>query len=118
MAVALNTTTYPITRNSNVSKSLNVKTLQLGDGYDHTEIDGINYERESWPLDFLPQSAADSLTLEALLLASQSGTANILSWTPPNESTTKYWRAYDVKRGPVDGTEWKVTCTLKRCYPI
>jgi len=119
MAVALDTTsTYKITQNSSVSGGYRNKSIQFGDGYNQSVLDGINYESEVWNLDFLPLAAAASLTLSGILKNSVNGTSNVLSWTPPGEASTKYWQASEIKRAPAGGDYWKVTCKLTRVYPL
>lgn len=118
MAVALDTTTYPFSQNiSDDGADYRVKEMPLGDGYGQSEIDGINYDIDVWQIEFIPLADAASLTLKGILKNSRNGTANVLSWTPPGEATTKYWKATNVKRVP-SYDEWIVSCTLTRSFPI
>jgi len=119
MSVALNTTTYPIMFNPhNKQSEYRTKQTQFGDGYREIALDGVNYEAEKYDLTFAPLSAADSLTLEGTLKNSVNGTSNCLSWTPPDQATTKYWIASDVRKQPISGTKFIVSCTLDRIYPL
>ncbi len=119
MAVALDTTiTYPILSGSYEDSSVKVKSLQLGDGYRQTELDGINNEVAVWQMVFADLSSDKSLTLKALLNNSVNGNANILSWTPPDEGVDKYWTASAVRRKPGTGVLWTISCTLTQGFPI
>ena len=117
MSVALNTETYTLSYNSSLNTSYRIKQIDFGDGYTQSALDGINYQKEIWSLEFNVLEIASILILEALLLESVNGSTNILSWTPPSESTTKYWIASAVSRTPVGG-KFKLSCTLTRSFLI
>ena len=120
MAVALDTdNTYKLTKNVSKSGNYNSVSIQFGDGYRQTTIDGINYDREQWSLQFIPMDSTSALALESILLNSINGTSNFLSWTPPNESTTKYWSASGITKNSTQKVNyWQISCTLTREFPI
>jgi len=119
MAVSLDTeTAYMLEYGSSATLNLRVNETQFGDGYKQSVQDGINTDEESWSLTFLPIETASSITLVGLLKQSKNGTANVLSWTPPGESTAKYYEASDITRKPISYTLWQVGCTLTRVFPI
>ena len=117
MAVALNTTTYTIA-NGGLSKAAhyNTKELQFGDGYVEIDLDGINYQRESYSLSFIPLANATCETLLGILLNSVNGTSNVLSWQPPGDGSTKYWIARDINKQHVGNDLYQVSCTLVRQF--
>lgn len=57
-----------------------VLSAQFGDGYEQTAEDGINNEKQSWPLVF-SRPAAEATQIRDFLRATK-GTAAFL-WTPP-----------------------------------
>jgi phage-related protein len=116
MAQTLSTTTYQLTNNISVSKKLRVKEIEFGDGYRNVIGDGINQDIEEWNLEFVPMDSTTALTLEGLLKNSLNGTANYLSWTPPGESSTKYWTAHEINKRFLDGILWQISCRLRREY--
>jgi phage-related protein len=116
MAQPLNTSTYKLTNNISVNKKLRVKEIEFGDGYRNVTIDGQNYNIEEWNLEFFPIDSTSAATLETLLVNSLNGTANYLSWTPPGESTTKYWTANNIAKRLIDQNFWQITCVLRREY--
>ena len=118
MAQPLNISTYKLTKNINKKPQYKFKELQFGDGYRQIALDGINYQYEEWILQFIPMTGALSTALENLLLNSVNGTSNYLSWTPPAESTTKYWTAHNVNKIFLDTEQWQVSCVLRREFPI
>lgn len=116
MSQPLNTSTYRLTNNISVNKKLRVKEIEFGDGYRNVVVDGVNYDIEEWDLEFFPIDSTSALTLEALLKNSLNGTSNYLSWTPPGESTTKYWTAHNINKRLVDNDYWQITTMLRREY--
>jgi phage-related protein len=120
MAITLDTdTTYKLTKNISKTESYNVKETEFGDGYRQIIIDGINYQKEIWNLDFIPLDTTASITLEGILLNSINGTSNYISWTPPGETTTKYWTAQGInKTSTIKPYYWKITCQLRREFPL
>ena len=118
MAVALDTDRYPILKSSAGTENLRIKGVDFGDGYKQTVIDGINYEIEEWNLQFQAMETAKANTLRSMLKNSLNGTRNLLSWTPPGDTETKYWSATDVRRGFAKAGQLQISCKLKREYPL
>lgn len=120
MSVTLDTSTYKLTSNTQKQSNYNTKKLQFGDGYINIALDGINYDREQWSMDFIPMDSTEANTLEAMLKNSVSGEAYYLKWMPAGEASYKYWIAESVNKAPVQGssTLWKITCTLTRMFPL
>jgi phage-related protein len=118
MSVLLDTSTYKITINSSKTPAYNIKEVTFGDGYNQIGLDGINYDREQWSMDFVLLDTTSSLELETLLLESVNGTSNYLRWTPAGESTQKYWTAHNVSKQPRGNGFWKITCNLRREFPL
>jgi phage-related protein len=109
---------YETTYTTSKSSQHNVKETAFGDGYRQTALDGINYQRENWSVEFVPIDSTAANALEVILLNSRSGLSNVLSWTPNGESTTKYWTAHDISKTPNSESLWTVTCTLRREFPL
>jgi len=118
MAQALNTSTYELTKNIAKAPEYKFKELQFGDGYRQISLDGINYQWEQWSLQFIPMTNTTTNSLESLLLNSVNGTSNYLSWTPPGESSTKYWTAHSINRMYLDIDKWQISCVLRREFPV
>ncbi len=118
MAVTLDTDTYPILKSSAGTENLKVKSVEFGDGYKQSVIDGINYEVEEWDMHFKAMETTKANTLRTLLKNSVNGTSNVLSWTPPGDSGTKYWSATNVRRGFAKGGQLQISCKFKREYII
>jgi len=120
MAQTLDTdSAYKITKSVSLSSEYNTKETEFGDGYRQIAIDGINYEKEVWSLEFVALDSTASLALETILKTSLNGTSNYLSWTPPRESTTKYWTAHGISSQSTEAADyWTVSCTLRREYPL
>jgi len=117
MSVTLNTGTYEIVFQSK-SPETHIKKVQYGDGYAQIVVDGINYDRETFNIEFVPVDAATSLALETILLNSVDGTANILSYTPLGESSAKYYIANGIIKDTVGIDLYQISCTLERQFPI
>jgi phage-related protein len=118
MAQTLDTSVYKTTRSISSKKQMKIKAANFGDGYKQQIFDSINYEREEWVMDFVPQDTTSAIALEALLLNSTNGTSNYLSWTPPGESETKYWTTTSVNKTHISRGFWRVSCTLTREFPL
>jgi len=121
MAKILDTdNTYKILKtNCSNSGEYNTMSVQFGDGYRQSTIDGINYDRETWNLTFVPLDSTTCVVLKNLLKNSQNGTANLLSWTPPGESATKYWSASRINMNSTEIYDyWQVSCILTREFPL
>jgi len=116
MAQALNTSTYKLSRNLSCNKKLRVKEIEFGDGYRNVIGDGINQDIEEWSLEFRPMDSTSIYNLETLLKNSLNGTANYLSWTPPNDTVTKYWTAHEINKRYLANNFWQISCRLRREY--
>lgn len=116
MAQPLNTSTYKLTNNISVNKKIRVKEIEFGDGYRNVIVDGQNYDQEEWNLEFVPMDSTTATTLQALLVNSLNGSANYLSWTPPGDSSTKYWTAHTISKRLIDNDFWQINCMLRREY--
>jgi len=109
---------YETTYNCSKTPAYNIKETQFGDGYIQTALDGINYDREEWSIEFEPLTTAAANTLEGILLNSVNGTANVLSWTPMGEASAKKWTAHQVNKRPNSTTTWSITCSFRREFPL
>ena len=121
MAVLLDTDTYKVTKRTAKKRKINTKELQFGDGYRQILVDGINYDREQWSMDFVLLDSTSAIALEEILVNSVYAPANIIQWTPLDSTTAKYWTAGEVSKTPngISGRcQWKITCTLSREYPL
>jgi len=121
MAVLLDTDTYKVTKNTSKKRKLNTKELQFGDGYRQILVDGINYDREQWSMDFVLLDSTSASALEDILVNSVYAPANIIQWTPLDSTETKYWTAGEVSKTPngIPGRcQWKITCTLMQEFPL
>jgi len=117
MAQTLDNTTYKI-KSFSKSGEYSVKTNEFGDGYNQYVLEEHNYVNEEWSLTWIPMDTTAALELEVLLLNSKNGTDNILSWTPPYESTAKYYTAWNINKNHVRKDLLQISATLKREYPL
>lgn len=115
MAVNL---TYAVTYNTIKNPRSRITEVNFGDGYRQISIDGINYQEESWQVDFKPITQTQANSLEQILLQSVNGSDNYLYWTGPGESKAKYYTAHNISKIPLASNLWKVTCQLRREFPL
>jgi len=115
MTVALSNTTYPIS--PGFSKETIVRTKTNGDDrYRDAASDGINTELETWTINWVPMYYTTAVALEALLKNSTRGKDNYLAWTPPGESTLKYYSAEGISRRIVGPRFLQISATMKRRF--
>lgn len=117
MAQTLSNSTYKIKTFFKRSE-YNVKTNNFGDGYNQYILESHNNEIEDWALVWIPMDSTAALQLEYILTESKNGTDNILSWTPPYESTSKYYTAWDITRQYLTRDLIQISATLRREYPL
>ncbi len=110
--------TYEVSYNTSKQPSYRANQTPFGDGYRQYTLDGTNFDDEQWNVDFVPISQIDVNNLELLLLQSVAGTDNYLKWTPPGESTAKYYTATQVQKFSVGPSKWKINCQLRREFPL
>lgn len=115
MSVAL---TYEVSYNTSKQPSYRTKMAQFGDGYRQITLDGTNFDEEVWNVDFIPINLINANNLELTLLQSVKGTDNYLLWTPPGESTAKYYTAEQVQKFSVGPNKWKINAQLTRQFPL
>lgn len=109
---------YETTYSSSKTPNTNIKETNFGDGYNQTALDGINYDRESWFIEFVPLDSTSAITLEGILLNSVNGVANMLSWTPNGETTAKKWTANTINKQTAGPNLWTITCNFRREFPL
>lgn len=118
MPVLLDTNVYTILEEaSSREPGITVSETDFGDGYGQSIVSGINAKRDTWRLVFAKKPRDLAYALAEILRNSKNGAANMLKWTPPGESTEKYWTASQVKEVPSKG-KWKVSCTLRQEFPL
>jgi phage-related protein len=115
MSVAL---TFEVSYNTSKQPSYRTNEAPFGDGYKQYTLDGINFDEEVWNADFIPINTINANNLELTLLQSVNGTNNYLLWTPPGESTAKYYTATQVQKFSVGPDKWKITAQLRREFPL
>ena len=81
-----------------------------GDGYARFSPTGINNTRTNYTITWVPQTPADSDAIRDVLIATQ-GTETI-TWTPPNESTSRNWVCNTVKSRYTSPNTKQVTAQL------
>lgn len=118
MSVSLSLTTYGVTINTAKQPTYKTKETVFGDGYRQITLDGINYEQEQWNVEFAPMNNTKATTLEGLLQNSVNGTSNYLSVTMPNESTAKYYTAYNIQKVMLAPNLSQISCTFRREFPL
>jgi phage-related protein len=105
---------YKMTYSISLSPKTRVKEMNYGQGYRQIVEDGFNTAEESWNIEFRPLDSTSFLALETILLNSVKDSNNFISWTPPEESTAKYYTAHDILRSPVGPNYWRIQATLRR----
>jgi phage-related protein len=110
--------TYEVSYNTSKQPMNRFLENQFGDGYRQYTLDGINYDEETWNVNFKPLSQTDANNLEYILLNSIAGTVNYLRWTPPAESNAKYFTANNITKLSVGPQKWVISCQLKREFPL
>lgn len=117
MAQTLSNTTYKI-KSFSKSGDYRIKANSFGDGYNQYVLESHNNVQEDWSITWIPMDSTTTFALETLLLNSKDGTSNVLSWTPPHETTAKYFTAWGVNRTFLRNGFYQINATLKREYPL
>lgn len=94
------------------------KETHFGDGYRQIIIDGLNFDREIWRVDFVPLNTIKASNLEVKLSNSVNGTRNYLRWKGPGEINYKYYIAKEINKFPIAPDKWKISCQLERQFPL
>jgi len=85
---ALTLTGLKTTVEATKAVSVRILTSRYGDGYQSRRVDGINPVRERWSI----KTRFDSYTNTAAIETALSNlNGNHFQWTPPFESTAKFW---------------------------
>ena len=94
------------------------KETVFGDGYKQIVIDGLNFDRELWQVDFVPLNTIKASNLEVKLSNSVNGSSNYLRWKGPGEVNYKYYIAKEISKHPIAPDKWKISCQLQREFPL
>jgi phage-related protein len=94
------------------------KETRFGDGYTQIVIDGLNFDREQWNVQFVPLNNIQASNLEVKLSNSVNGTSNYLRWKGPGEINYKLYIAKEISKNPIAPDKWSVSCRLQREYAL
>jgi len=114
MAQDLDALNFTPLEESRVDPGYAILRANLGDGYSQRAVDGINAGRETWTAVF-HETIANINSIISLL--DTAAGAEVISWTPPRESTAKKWscehysRSYGILHD-------KLTVVLVREYDL
>lgn len=90
-----------------------VRTVQFGDGYSQSVVDGLNNETQTWPLTF--EGSLTDMSLIRDFFRRHKG-AKSFYWTPPGEAGPLLFRAEEVSFTSVGGGVYQIAATFKQVY--
>jgi len=116
MSVSLSNTTYPL---HSFAKQPMTKVKEVDySGYKEIVVDGINYDKETWNVEWILQDSTAALSLETILLNSVKGTSTYILWTGPGESTAKYYIAKSINKQGRNPSFYRISATFERVFPL
>lgn len=92
--------------------SWKTRTVQFGDGYEQVIDEGMNREKQSWPLTFTDKWAEIKPILEFLR---EHGTSRSFKWVNPVGELGLY-RASQLKPTPLGFGNWTLSVTFTTAY--
>ena len=93
-------------------KDFTVRTAQFGDGYIQKVADGINNEKQTWPLTFTKRKA-DAEAIAAFLDLHKG--AKSFAWKPPLGQLS-LWTAGKYSINPLGAGIYRITVTFEQEY--
>ncbi|WP_261370750.1 phage tail protein [Yersinia massiliensis] len=94
--------------------SYRTRTAQFSDGYEQTVSDGVNSEKQVWPLTFMGQWG-DMAPIVAFLREHKADRS--FKWVNPLNELGLY-RATQLKLTPLNFESWSITVTFTTAYKV
>jgi phage-related protein len=114
MSTALPLTGY-ISQSSTRTRKNRVLSAQFGDGYSQEAPDGTNALTDEWTIVYENLSTANRDTVWTALNA--VGSWDILTWTPPGESSKKWKVTKDgVTESAMSGATYSLTFKVRQVF--
>lgn len=92
-------------------------SAKFGDGYEQIAPKGLNYQRDSWNIQWNSLSQSETSTIIAAL--DSVGTWGIITWAPYCDGIEKRFRlteqGYSVTQSSRNKL-WKISCSLRQIY--
>jgi len=106
-----------VSQSSSRARTYRTLRAQFGDGYSQRASDGINDARDTWSVNWENVDSTEYATITAALDAVSGW--DILTWTPPNEGTSKNWTIMgDTSYTAKSGDLWDITVQLQQEFDI
>ena len=103
-------------QSSKVVRKFRTLALQFGDGYRQDAPDGINYQIDTWSLNFENLNSTDASTVRTFF--DTVGSFTTFTWTAPGDSTSKVWKmdpqGYAVQA--LAGNVYTITLTIVQVF--
>ena len=104
----------PVSRDSRLSETANVREARFGDGYTQAAAAGLNAIPRTYRAVFTARPLADIDTIRAFLVARAGHEP--FTFTPPGESDAIKWRCKEWARTRVSPTHATLTATFEEDF--
>jgi phage-related protein len=93
-------------------KSFSVRKAEFGDGYSQAVADGLNNEKQSWPLTFTVKKSEAELIRDFF---DQHKGSQSFAWTPPL-GTLSLWTVEKYAITPLGANIYRINATFEQAY--
>lgn len=104
-----------ISQSSNAGVDYKVVEVKFGDGYSQRALDGLNYKRRSWSIEWSNVNSTEYTTIMTAL--DTAAGVDYFTWTPPGQSAGR-WIASSVSVNVASGDIYSISATLREVFDL